>query len=159
MPSPCWLLGKYKKTWSLFEFSLAMESHSRGSGSQPCWVLAMTCSVRAGSGCRQGASPAPGYFQHWLWTGWFHSLANQPGGCITGEEGRSTELDCLALNLDLSYSVSIQDLCKSRNRAQGGIPTMAHPDWWCLGSAGTKVRSLVQHSRLRIQEFPSWHSG
>ena len=31
------------------------------------------------------------------------------------------------------------------------VPTMALRDWWCLGSTGTQVPSLAQHSRLRIQ--------
>ena len=31
-----------------------------------------------------------------------------------------------------------------------GVPTVAHGDWQCLGSAGAEVRSVAQHSGLRM---------
>ena len=39
------------------------------------------------------------------------------------------------------------------------VPTVLQQDWWCLGSAGTQVRSLAQHSGLRIPHCHSWGLG
>ena len=32
-----------------------------------------------------------------------------------------------------------------------GVPAMVQWNWWCLGSTGSQVQSLAQHSGLRIQ--------
>ena len=40
-----------------------------------------------------------------------------------------------------------------------GVPAVAQQDQWLLGSAGMQVRSLAQHSGLRIQRCRSYGFG
>ena len=48
---------------------------------------------------------------------------------------------------------------KSQTFNISGVANVAQQDWWCIGTAGSQVWSLAQHSRLRIQRCHSCGAG